>query len=181
MNIRRIRESDREQLKKICIAQASARAREDPLYAQFTLAMYCEPYADMLDGFVLADDSDLAVGYIFGALTREKHREALQHYIPLMEELGEEYSQRVRGECQMYDAFQKEYPSHLHIDILEEYTGQGYGTKLMNALLAYLKEQGSKGVMLGVSPHNLRGIHFYQHCGFAILYEDGGYVMGKKL
>ena len=181
MRIRRIRESDREQLRNICLAQASARAREDPLYGQFTLAMYCEPYADMQEGFVLADEEDLAAGYVFCALTRQKHQKALEPYLPLMEALGEEYSQRVKGECQMYDAFAEEYPSHLHIDILEAYTGQGYGTKLMNALLAYLKKQGSKGVMLGVGPHNLRGIRFYQHCGFEILYEDDGYVMGKKL
>ena len=77
---------------------------------------------------------------------------------------------------------EKEYPAHLHIDILEQYTGQHGGSILMNALLDHLKKVNCPGVCLGVSRTNERAFGFYRHFGFEILAEEeGGWFLGLKL
>ena len=58
------------------------------------------------------------------------------------------------------------YPSHLHIDLLPEAQGQGFGRRLIERLIGQLDERGSSGVHLGVSKANHRAIAFYRHVGF---------------
>jgi len=41
----------------------------------------------------------------------------------------------------------KDYPVHLHIDLLDEYQGRHIGTKLVESLLALAKEQKKNGVI----------------------------------
>lgn len=58
------------------------------------------------------------------------------------------------------------YPSHLHIDLVPRLQSGGHGRRLMNALTAALREQGSPGVHLHVHAANERAIGFYRHVGF---------------
>ncbi len=60
----------------------------------------------------------------------------------------------------------KDYPSHLHIDLLPGAQGGGHGRRLIDALLAALAEAGSPGVHLGVSMTNENAIGFYRRLGF---------------
>jgi ribosomal protein S18 acetylase RimI-like enzyme len=49
-------------------------------------------------------------------------------------------------------------------------------------MLKELKEQGVRGVTLGVARSNERAFAFYQKMGFEILGEDeGGYALGIRL
>ena len=59
-----------------------------------------------------------------------------------------------------------QFPSHLHIDILEPFQGRGYGKQMINHLLEELKISGSPGVHLHVSSKNLRARAFYKKLGF---------------
>ena len=50
----------------------------------------------------------------------------------------------------------------------------------MDALLAHYKNQGVKGVMLGVDPNNTKGVSFYKKYGFVPL-DQSGVWWGTKL
>ncbi len=78
------------------------------------------------------------------------------------------------------------YPSHMHIDLLERAQGLGFGRRMMEQVMAKLRERGSPGAHLGVSVLNRRALGFYQRLGFHELIRtgtetDGCIYMGKSL
>jgi ribosomal protein S18 acetylase RimI-like enzyme len=76
----------------------------------------------------------------------------------------------------------REYPAHLHIDLLARAQKKGQGKQLMQTLFAALRQKNSPGVHLGVGNRNLNGIAFYQHIGFRLLETHSwGMVFGYKL
>jgi ribosomal protein S18 acetylase RimI-like enzyme len=58
------------------------------------------------------------------------------------------------------------YRAHLHIDLLPQAQGAGWGRRMMTTLLNALRKRDVPGVSLGVSPKNTRAIGFYTHLGF---------------
>ena len=75
-----------------------------------------------------------------------------------------------------------EYPSHLHLDLLERARGRGLGRALIEGLLVDLRARGSRGMHLDVATANENAIAFYRHLGFETLevLEDT-LVMGMRL
>jgi ribosomal protein S18 acetylase RimI-like enzyme len=74
------------------------------------------------------------------------------------------------------------YPAHLHIDLLADATGLGWGRKLMERFLGRLREIEVPAVHLGVAGKNMRAIAYYRHMGFEVLREhDWGLFMGMRL
>lgn len=78
------------------------------------------------------------------------------------------------------------YPSHLHIDLLPRVQGRGLGRRMIEEVMMRLRDRGSAGVHLGVSPRNHRAIGFYRHLGFRELTrvgsdEEGCLYMGRML
>jgi len=75
----------------------------------------------------------------------------------------------------------EEYPAHLHVDILPEYQRQGWGTKLMDALVERLREERVQGIHLIKAGDNVGSEMFYGSVGFRRYGEvmDGG-VSGEK-
>jgi len=68
------------------------------------------------------------------------------------------------------------YPAHLHIDLLPELQGAGWGRRLIDTLVAQLAEQGVPGVHL-IAPRNNRGAQaFYPKVGFERIGEEAGSV-----
>jgi len=67
----------------------------------------------------------------------------------------------------------KAYPSHMHIDLLERARGQGYGRRMMDQVMAKLRERGSPGAHLGVSVLNTPALGFYRRLGFHELTRTG--------
>ena len=57
------------------------------------------------------------------------------------------------------------------ISTLPEYRGFGIGTRLMEAMLAYLKRQGYEKTSLAVQKDNY-ALRMYQHVGFRIIDEN---------
>jgi ribosomal protein S18 acetylase RimI-like enzyme len=79
-----------------------------------------------------------------------------------------------------------EYPSHLHIDLLERAQGRGFGRLMMEAVMDLLRRDGSPGAHLGVSLANVRAQGFYPKLGFRELLRvgsgtDGCIYMGRRL
>ncbi len=54
----------------------------------------------------------------------------------------------------------------VRIYLLDQYIGRGYGRQLMQHCLDYAREQGHKGVWLGVWEHNAPALVFYKRMGF---------------
>lgn len=79
-----------------------------------------------------------------------------------------------------------EYPSHLHIDLLERAQGRGFGRRMMEMVMDKLRQHGSPGAHLGVSMMNTPAHGFYLKLGFKDLLrvgegKDGCIYMGKRL
>ena len=172
----------RDQLRAVHMATASEHARSDETHGRFSLLMYCDEYLEHETVLMLVDENDHACGYIMCA---EDYASWRKHMIPYAEEiqkLGEPYAHRPYDAFRDYEAASSEYPAHLHIDILEEYTGNHHGTMLMEALIDHLKQKSVKGVCLGVAKANERAFGFYTKMGFRVLASDeGGAFMGLKL
>jgi ribosomal protein S18 acetylase RimI-like enzyme len=62
----------------------------------------------------------------------------------------------------------------LHIDLLPEVQGQGWGTRLIGTLVAALRERGVTGVHLAASTDNAGAIAFYPRVGFTPLPSHEG-------
>lgn len=65
-----------------------------------------------------------------------------------------------------YPNLVKQYPAHLHIDILSTYQKQGWGQRLIAALFQKLLSDGIVGIFLGMAWDNVGAGKFYQALGF---------------
>ena len=72
----------------------------------------------------------------------------------------------------MLSAGLQDYPAHLHIDLLPEVQGQGFGRLLVRTLLDALRSRSVAGVQLGVGGENLKARAFYARLGFLPLPSD---------
>lgn len=66
----------------------------------------------------------------------------------------------------------RDYPSHLHIDILPRQQGKGNGRRLIETLFDALAAKGSPGVHLFVGAKNERAIAFYRRLGMTEFSRD---------
>jgi ribosomal protein S18 acetylase RimI-like enzyme len=83
------------------------------------------------------------------------------------------------GNCSMllsHPETLEKYPAHLHIDILPEFQGQGWGRKLVEAWCQIVKREGAVGVHLDMVKDNVGARKFYEKLGFEVCGEilDGG-------
>jgi len=80
------------------------------------------------------------------------------------------------------DDVMADYPSHLHVDLLPEAQGVGWGRRLMEHLHDALRTDGSHGVHLGVSTRNERALRFYDHLGYEELaHHPMHHTLGLRL
>ncbi len=180
--IRKYKPADREQIRTICHLTAT-----DPAYVEnkeLVATLYADYYTDFEPEniFVVArEEDDLAVGYI---LCAENYKSYIKDFgksvLPKVREIdkGQALVHRLNFMQERY--LGRKYPAHLHIDILPEAQRQGFGTQLVDALVAHLREKGVKGVHLGVGGTNEKGINFYKKYGFKLVLDFGkaGKVFG---
>ncbi|MBN1798358.1 MAG: GNAT family N-acetyltransferase [Spirochaetales bacterium] len=62
--------------------------------------------------------------------------------------------------------FLVKYPSQLHIDLMPEIQGIGFGRKLIHTFIMRMKEKKSTGVHFAVGAQNIKAIGFYKKIGF---------------
>ena len=72
------------------------------------------------------------------------------------------------------DLLEDGYRATMHIDLLDEFQGQGWGRKLLETLVQSLKEQrfGGKGLWLGIGGENVKVVPFYEKLGFRVRERD---------
>tara|TARA_R110002072_G_scaffold113986_3_gene243848 strand:+ start:1501 stop:2052 length:552 start_codon:yes stop_codon:yes gene_type:complete len=76
----------------------------------------------------------------------------------------------------------KEYPAHLHIDLLPVAQGRGNGPRMLSLFIDELKQQKVPGLHLGVSKGNNRAMAWYPKFGFQVIDEtDSGVTFGLAL
>jgi ribosomal protein S18 acetylase RimI-like enzyme len=68
----------------------------------------------------------------------------------------------------IFTANRKKHCMNLAIAILQEYTGKGYGTKLMNTIEEYAINNGITRLELEVSKKNKIAISLYEKIGFEV-------------
>jgi ribosomal protein S18 acetylase RimI-like enzyme len=80
------------------------------------------------------------------------------------------------------EAIVRDYPAHLHIDLLERTRGLGLGRALVERQLAALRALGVPGLHLDVATDNANAIAFYEHLGFAVVHRmDTSILMARRL
>jgi GNAT superfamily N-acetyltransferase len=78
------------------------------------------------------------------------------------------------------EAWYKNFPSELHINLNPNIHRKGIGRIFMNKVFEELKQQRIPGVNIGVGIDNSNAFIFYQKMGFSVLAKAWwGYIMGK--
>lgn len=199
MAIRAYRPGDEQMLYEVCLRTGAAGGDASGVYGDRRLLgeVFVGPYLALQPDLALVlDDGGGAEGYVLGALDTRAFELAcerlwwpgLREARPL-DRVAQDVPERWLAEWIHHpypvpEAIVRDYPSHLHIDLLPRWQGAGWGRQLIDRLLAALTARGSSGVHLGVSTANTRAIGFYQRMGFAEVAQEGedlymGRLLGK--
>jgi ribosomal protein S18 acetylase RimI-like enzyme len=195
--VRKFEEEDRSGLYHVCLATGDSGASAIHLYNEKEMLgeIYVGPYLSFQPELSLTLIKEGIAGYALAALDTRAFEDTLRsQWWPM---ILEKYSTRSpenfnEREKDLFGYIQNpplrpekvvdEYPSHLHIDLLEQAQGRGIGKAMMHLLLDALREQGSKGVHLGMGATNARAFTFYTKLGFTLLDKnDDEWTMGLKL
>jgi ribosomal protein S18 acetylase RimI-like enzyme len=179
--IRAYRPGDRDALYDICVRTADAGADARGHYSNDDLMgdLFAGPYAylepDM--AFVVDDGRGRAVGYIVGTKdTPTFVKRKATEWTPL---IGDKYAGGDERDREMVHLHLHpevmivpalvDYPAHLHIDLLPDFQGRGFGRELIDAFVAAAAANDVKGVHLGMLTVNVKARGFYDRLGFAEL------------
>ena len=194
--IRLCRPGDLDALNQICLRtgdsgqDASHLYRDPDLLGLFFAAPYAVLEPDLC--FVLTRQ-DIPCGYILGtpdsaafyARCERKWFPGLRKRYPLPEPSDHSPdAEIIRLFYERHEAAPElaEYPAHLHIDLLPEAQGQGYGRRLMDTFLARLRAINVPAVHLHVGKRNTRAIGFYERVGFHLIKENRhSLALGQRL
>ena len=196
-SVRKFQEADRSALYHVCLATGDSGASALHLYNEKDMLgeIYVGPYLSFQPELSLTLIQDGVSGYALAALDTRSFEDTLsKQWWPV---ILEKYSNRspenfTEREKSLFGYIQnpplrpeeivKDYPSHLHIDLLEKAQGRGIGKAMMQQIFQTLSEQGSKGVHLGMGAQNARAFTFYTKLGFTLLDKnDDEWTMGLKL
>jgi ribosomal protein S18 acetylase RimI-like enzyme len=180
--VRPVEPSDADALYDICVRTADAGGDARRQYLSQTLVgdLFAVPYVERepQHAFVLDDGAGAAVGYIVGTADTEGFvrwyrrewipRTAARRPVPpdppvtqddVMLALHHHPERMLIPEL-------AGYPAHLHIDLLPEWQGRGWGRALMHRFLDSLRAVGVPAVHLGMIKHNTGARRFYDRLGF---------------
>ena len=184
--IRKARKSDLKDVEYICRMTAGNLARTNDIIGEAIAKSFSTYYIrECTDTcFVLANDEDKAVGYILCEPDYKRFRKIFRKVdVPVIKSIHKKDGIGAWFLPIPYTIWGRKYPAHLHIDILDDYQNQGYGSLLIEALLNELKSRKAKGVMLTADSHNHGAIRFYKRFGFhtVVNVKNAGIIMAKKL
>lgn len=181
MKVRPYQNKDYFDVREICSETATGVYKEKPYLARL---LYCDYYVDHEpeNCFVATDDEDKAIGYVLCSTDPKKHRRKTLEALQTLKkaEKGHYFEQKLA--LRFERIINVAYPAHLHIDIKEGYQRLGLGHELIDTLLDKLRADGVKGVHLGVSNENEKGMGFYRKYGFKpVISGFGSTIFGMKL
>lgn len=187
--IRPFRPGDEPALAEICLRTADAGGdatgvfADDDLWAEVFVLPYVARHPDL--AFVVESDEGHPAGYIVGTPDTRAFEDwfaaqwwprfAQRWPLPETEVTRQDgtliYAYGRRAGAEPYG---DDYPAHLHIDLLPELQGQGWGRRLIDTLSAALRERGVSGLHLVASAQNTGALAFYTRLGFAPLPSHPG-------
>lgn len=194
--IRPYHPSDLYSLYQICLKTADSGKDATAIYHDPELIghLYAGPYAvaepDLC--FILTADG-VPCGYVLGTRDSDAFQAWCEReWFPLLraryptpspdDESPDARAIRSIYEGHAPDPALKDYPAHLHIDLLPVAQGQGWGRRLIETLLNRLRETGAPGVHLGVGKRNTGAIVFYERVGFhRVIDADTWIAYGMRL
>ncbi len=195
--IRPFRPGDEPALADICLRTADAGAdatgvlEDDDLWAEIFVLPYVARHPDL--AFVVESDDGRVVGYIVSApdtpafeewfRTAWWPRHAARWPHPSAGASRQDGILRYaygRGTADV--PYSARYPAHLHIDLLPEAQGQGWGRRLIDTLIAELQRRGVTGLHLVATADNAGALSFYPRAGFTMLpSSEGEQAFGRAL
>lgn len=187
----------------VCLKTGNFGADGEPFYRDDPNALgriFVGPYLDYeTELSLILEDEQGVCGYAFGAFDSKafyarydsQWRPALccQFPMPQGDPSTWNRSQLVHSWYHQPSYFcpepYEDYPSHMHIDLLERARGVGNGKRMMEMVMAKLAALGSPGAHLGLSVLNDGAFTFYTKLGFHELVRtgtgnDGVIYMGKR-
>jgi ribosomal protein S18 acetylase RimI-like enzyme len=179
---------DLDRLYEICLRTGAAGQDATDLVGDPALfgELYAAPYGRLEPehALVLDDGDGTAVGYVLGAAdTRAFEARCEGEWWPPLRarhpkgsgatDLDELLITMLHEPHLADESVVAVYPSHLHIDLLPEAQGRGWGRRLMRAMEDLLAAAGSAGLHLGTSTRNERAIAFYRRLGYVELGSNG--------
>ncbi|HBS07299.1 MAG TPA: GNAT family N-acetyltransferase [Microbacterium sp.] len=190
--IRAFRPEDKAALSSVCIRTADAGAdakgilTDDEIWPEVFLRPYLARHPDY--AFVVDVDGE-PVGYLVCAPDTRSFEdwfstswwpERRSRWAPDVD-AGDPRAERTAGILRYAAArragaepYGDAYPAHLHIDLLPQAQGQGWGRRLIDALIETLRERGVSGVHLVADAANTSALAFYDRLGFARLASHEG-------
>jgi ribosomal protein S18 acetylase RimI-like enzyme len=190
-DIRPYRASDRDDIYEICLKtgrsgqDATGWLDDDDLLPD----IYALPYVDLAPETAFVVDVDgRARGYILGVADTAAFVERLRSdWLPgFLEKYPPNdadtptarFARDASRPERMLIPELTEFPAHLHIDLLPELQGQGFGRGLVRTLLSSLRERSVPGVWLEYGADNVSAGAFYRRLGFTPLASGAGTRVG---
>jgi ribosomal protein S18 acetylase RimI-like enzyme len=181
--IRPYHPSDLISLYKICLLTGNSGKDATHLFEDPELLghLYAAPYAVFEPelSFVVTNEGR-PCGYMIGTKDSQKFYElcekewfpVLRQRYPLLDNdsMDAKIIRRIH-EGHIVKPEVKDYPAHLHIDLLRETQGQGIGRKIMEVFITRLKELNVTALHLEVGKANPGAIKFYEKTGFHKIHE----------
>lgn len=183
--------SDHAALSEICLrtgdAGSDASKREDD--PELLGLIFALPYQVLEpDLAFLVEGPSGPCGYLFGVLdTQSFNRRLAETWYPGLQlraaDPGDDPSKwrgsdwlrhRIHHPSLSVPADLTPYPSHGHIDLLEDARGRGIGRRSLDFLQGVLARRGSTGLHMEVDPGNRQAVAFYKAIGFQQLPRTEG-------
>jgi ribosomal protein S18 acetylase RimI-like enzyme len=179
--IRPFRSGDESALAAICLVTADAGGdatglfEDDGIWAEIFVLPYAARHPDF--AFVVEADDGRVVGYVVAAPDTEAFEAWFRDewWPRFAERWPRPASNSSRQDDTLLYAYERgpggesyagEYPAHLHIDLLPEAQGRGWGRRLIETEVARLREAGVPGLHLVASAENSGALAFYPRVGF---------------
>jgi ribosomal protein S18 acetylase RimI-like enzyme len=198
--IRPYRPADIEALYEVCLLTGDRGQDATARYHDARLPGHCfaAPYGLFEPSLAfVAEDTAGVAGYILGALDSHAFENRLEsnwwprlrarypeppHGLPAHQWTpDQQLAHFIHHPDRSPEVLAARYPSHLHIDLLPRLQARGYGRQLMQTLTTALRDQGSSGVHLHVTPGNQHAVSFYRHIGFTELPATGTHLFVMDL
>lgn len=173
------RASDRQAVLSICVLTGDAGQDATGLGDPRDLTeRYAAPYLDLEpEHALLAERDGRVIGYLLAVADTMAFAERFQARPSALDAEA-----LARHSADLRETDYDGYPAHLHVDVLPEGQGSGFGRRLLERCLGQLAAEGVPGVHLVVDPRNEGAQAFYARVGFAELRRDpDGVVFGRRL
>lgn len=195
--IRPFRPGDEAAVAEICLrtadsgADATGLLADDDIWAEVYVLPYVARHPDL--AFVVEAEAGRVVGYVVATPDTREFEDWFhdtwwpERGVRWPSPDGETARQdRVLtyayGRHAGAEPYGDDYPAHLHIDLLPEAQGEGWGRRLIDTLVGTLRARGATGLHLVAGADNVGALAFYPRVGFRPLPSpDGIQAFGVSL